>query len=508
MKLLLPYALVLVVGTTATATDRFDTVRAAIRAQLRQRQVPSVTVAVSQGSRIVWEEGFGWANRERMIPASANTMYSLASISKPMTATALMTLVNSGKIDLDKPINDYLGSAKLRARIGDAREATVRRVANHSAGLPEHYQFFYENEPWRPPSPDETILRYGNLLSPPGERYRYSNLGYGILSAVIARTSGKTFADYLREEVFLKLGMTRSTVGADEALADVRAIGYGVDGQPIPLYTTDHDGASAVFASAHDLVRFGMWNLKLHLADQAAILPDSLIDAMHAPTMSEGDGDGYGVGWETTNLAGYRALVHTGGMPGVATVLRIIPSERIVIVVLCNAEDDDLASSIADDIMRVLLPKWKPPAVKAADSIGAFAPPQELVGVWKGKVATYDSEIPLTLTVPSSGDVHVKLGDQLEAVLSRARFTGEGLLRGSMPGSLGIKDAARRPYFLGLTLKLRNGNVLNGAITARANDQAVVPTNGLYPSVAGQPAPDRIQANAFILAQWAELTKQ
>jgi hypothetical protein len=77
-----------------------------------------------------------------------------------------------------------------------------------------------------------------------------------------------------------------------------------------------------------------------------------------------------------------------------------------------------------------------------------------------------------------------------------------------MPGSLGIKDAARRPYFLGLTLKLRNGNVLNGAITARANDQAVVPTNGLYPSVAGQPAPDRIQANAFILAQWAELTKQ
>ena len=74
-----------------------------------------------------------------------------------------MTLVAAHKIDLDRPVDDYLGSAKLRARIGSARDATVRRVANHSAGLPEHYQFFYEDEPWRRPSMDETILRFGTF---------------------------------------------------------------------------------------------------------------------------------------------------------------------------------------------------------------------------------------------------------------------------------------------------------------------------------------------------------
>ncbi len=177
-----------------------------------ERSVPSISVAVARGDQILWEESFGWADRERKIPADPNTPYSIASITKPMTATALMTLVRAGKIDLDRPINDYLGATKLRARLGDAREATVRRVANHSAGLPEHYQFFYKDEPWRPPSIDETILRFGNLFTPPDEAFRYSNLGYGLLSTIIARASGRSYARYMRDEVFLKLGMTHTTV--------------------------------------------------------------------------------------------------------------------------------------------------------------------------------------------------------------------------------------------------------------------------------------------------------
>ncbi len=103
-------------------------------------------MAVAHEGEIIWEEGFGWADRENRTPASEHTLYSLASISKPITATGLMLLVERGKVDLDKPIDDYLGEAKLRARVGDASEATVRRVANHTSGLPLHYQFFYEDE--------------------------------------------------------------------------------------------------------------------------------------------------------------------------------------------------------------------------------------------------------------------------------------------------------------------------------------------------------------------------
>jgi len=298
------------------AADQFASVRDSIRVQLVQRQVPSVAVAVAKGDKIIWEEGFGWANREKRIPASEHITYSLASISKPISATALMTLVKAGKIDLDKPINDYLGSAKLRARVGDVREATVRTVANHSSGLPLHYQFFYEDEPSRPPSPDETILRFGNLLTIPGEHYQYSNLGFGILGYVISRVSGKTYSDFMREEVFLKLGMTRSSVYISPALTEFQAVRYGTDGLPIPPYEFDHAAASAVYASAHDLVRFGMFHLKTHLAEQATILPDSLIDEMQKPTMKTGPEDHYGIGWSISDRSGYHVVSHTGGCPG------------------------------------------------------------------------------------------------------------------------------------------------------------------------------------------------
>jgi CubicO group peptidase (beta-lactamase class C family) len=165
-----------------------------------QTSAPSLAVAVARDGRILWEGGFGWADRERRIGATEHTPYSLASISKPITATGLMILVEARKVDLDRPVNDYLGSARLRARVGDAAQATIRRVANHTSGLPLHYQFFYADEPYRPPSMDETILRYGNLVTMPGERYEYSNLGFGILDYVIARTAGRPYDDFMRTE--------------------------------------------------------------------------------------------------------------------------------------------------------------------------------------------------------------------------------------------------------------------------------------------------------------------
>ena len=120
---------------------------------------------MARNGAILWEEGFGWADRENRVPATEHTMYSLASISKPITATGVMVLKEQGKLDLDRPINDYLGAAKLKAWIGDAAEATVRRVANHNSGLPLHWHFFYEDETYGRPSMDETILRYGNAVT-------------------------------------------------------------------------------------------------------------------------------------------------------------------------------------------------------------------------------------------------------------------------------------------------------------------------------------------------------
>src|SRR5947208_15256239 len=107
-------------GGARDATVDFSAVRELIRVRLVEQVIPSLAVAVARDGEIVWEEGFGWADRENRVPATEHTMYSLASISKPITATGLMVLKEQGKIELDQPINDYLGEAKLNARVGHA----------------------------------------------------------------------------------------------------------------------------------------------------------------------------------------------------------------------------------------------------------------------------------------------------------------------------------------------------------------------------------------------------
>jgi CubicO group peptidase (beta-lactamase class C family) len=374
--------------------DRFEDIRAYIRSQLVEQSAPSLAVAVARDGKILWEEGFGWADREKRIEATPYTMYSLASITKPMTATGLMTLVQAGKVDLDKPINDYLGAARLRARVGDANDATVRRVANHTSGLPMYYQFFYADEPYEVPSMDETILRYGNLVRAPGETYEYSNLGYGVIDYVMERVAGVSYAEFMRREVFLPLGLTRTSVGIGPGLEPFAATRYGTDGLPIPFYDFDHRGASAVFSSAHDLVRFGMFHLKAHLRDQKPILSDASIDEMHRRTAGTPH-DGYGMGFDVSRRNNHEVVSHSGGMGGVHTQLQMFPSQQLVIVVLANSRTP-LSSQVADRIAARLLPQWTATPARSREDT-PFTAPDSLLGTWKGTLSTYTQEVPVEL---------------------------------------------------------------------------------------------------------------
>lgn len=457
----------------------FNSIRNLIRAKLVELVAPSLAVAVAQDGKIIWEEGFGWADRENRMAANEHTMYSLASISKPITATGIMVLKEGGKLDLDRPINDYLGEAKLKAWVGKADKATVRRVANHSSGLPLHYHFFFEDEPYRRPPMDETIRRYGNLVTAPGEKYQYSNLGYGILDYVIFRLSGKSYPDFMRQEVFLPLGLTHTSVNVGPGLEKHQAVRYGPDGLTIPFYDFDHPGGSAVYSSAHDLVRFGMFHLKSHLPDQKAILSDETLDEMHQPTISLKAGLGYGVGWSISeDDMGYRSLSHGGGMGGVSTSLVLIPSEEIAVAVLVNSASHPLPSLISKEILSVLLPEYakkraqleaeqeqgKQERNKSQEPTSSFKPTQKLVGEWSGSVYTYKGEIPFTFWFKRSGEVHAHLGEQLKTLLNDVTFE-DGYLSGRMLGDIGTEDANRRPYHLHVSLKLRD-RLLNGAMMA------------------------------------------
>ena len=286
----------------------FAAVARGITADLAAHSLPSLAVAVARDGEVLWEQGFGWADREAQRPATAHTSYSLASISKPITATGLAVLVERGLIDLDAPIDTYLGPAKLHpgAAGADAAGATVRRVANHTSGLPLHYQFFYEDELDRHPRPpfEETILRYGSLVTPPGRHYQYSNLGYGMLDHVISRASGgQSYADFMQQEVFLPLGLTRTSIDIRPGMEQHTATRYAKNGKRIPFYTFDHPGGSAVFSSAHDLLCFGMSHLPAAHPTAASrhsrrILSAETAAAMQVDTTAGANPDGgYGLGW-------------------------------------------------------------------------------------------------------------------------------------------------------------------------------------------------------------------
>jgi CubicO group peptidase (beta-lactamase class C family) len=454
--------------------NQFNNIKEMIRTRLVELAAPSLAVAVAKDGEIIWEEGFGWANREKRIPATPHTLYSLASISKPITATGLMIFKERGMLDLDSPVNNYLGDAKLKVWVGNSDDVTVRRIANHSSGLPLHYHFFYIDEPYFRPSMDETIRRYGNIVTVPGERYQYSNLGYGILDYIISRLSGKSYADFMRQEVFSPLGMTRASVNIGAGLEKYAATRYGFDGLPIPFYDFDHPGGSAVYSSAHDLVRFGMFHLKEHFSDQRVILSDQTIDEMQKSTIETGIGSGYGVGWGINeNNMGYHSISHSGGMGGVSTTLMLIPTERIVIVALANSSTP-LPHDISKEILTVMLPKYaenraileakQKEAGKNQETSQSFIPVPELIGEWNGKIVTYKGEIPLTFWFKEPGDVHVRMGEQLKTLLNDVSFK-DGYLSGRMMGNIGTEDANRRLYHLHVSLKLRE-NTLNGAIMA------------------------------------------
>ncbi len=447
---------------------RFADAARRIEARRVETGTVSLAVAVAQGDAILYEAGFGMADREACRPASPDTLYSLASITKPITATALMVLVERGQVELDRPFNDYLGGAKLTAHLGAAADATVRRVANHTAGLPTHVHFFYEDEGAAPPPFDETIHRYGHLMAPPGEGYLYANSGYGFLQYLIERVSGKSFARFLRDELFEPLAMTRTALDVPPGLADQAAARYAPDGRRLPGYTFDHPGASAVWASAHDLVRFGLFHLKARLPGQRAILTDRSIEAMRHPAPH-----GYGIGWRTPDLdCGPRTVGHGGSMAGVRTHLLLVPDAQIAAVALANSSSP-LPLEAVTDLTDVLLPGYaearraRQPAPGAKPVPPPGAPPDEWRGRWEGRIHTYEGERDLALECRPDGSIEVRLAGQAPVPLRGARCPAGGPLTGVFDGSLGIAFQFPHPYELRVSL-VRRGDRLAGPTYVRS----------------------------------------
>jgi hypothetical protein len=287
--------------------------------------------------------------------------------------------------------------------------------------------------------------------------------------------------------------MEHTLVHVGPGLEEGQAAKYTSEGTLVPPYDSDTPGASAVYSSAHDLIRFAMFHLKNDLPpegdlrpDQRAIIGDAAIDEMQRPSLETGpmkewerEGSGYGIGWFVgVTEDGLRVVQHSGGTLGVGAVLALVPEEDLAVAVLSNT-DSQWPDAILIEIVCALLSlqpaEFLPPA-DGATAEPPFVPGPEFVGVWKGHVRTYQGEIPIALEIGESGTVHASLGEQPRALLQSVSYQdsfplflnarGGPFLRGWLPGELATEDVNRgRPTRLWLELELRD-DVLNGSLIA------------------------------------------
>jgi CubicO group peptidase (beta-lactamase class C family) len=451
-------------GAQQSGVYDFGRARAVIDSLMIAEKIPSIAVAVAKGDRILWESGFGMADVERGMPATANTPYSLASISKPFTATGIMVLVQREFVRLRSPVNHYLGGVHVAAREGSADGVTIERLLTHTAGLPLHYQFFYEDGGYARPPMDSTIRRFGVAVYPSGESYQYSNLGFGILDYVIARKSGKSYADFMRQEIFMPLGLTNTSVGVTAGPNSRFAQRYDAANKPVPYYTFDHPGASEVYSSAHDLARFGLFHLGSQVPGQRRILAAQTIQDMQRDVATESPNATRGLGWGIRRPFGVRQVAHSGGMPGVSTFLALYPDEKVVVVVLLNKAVGRATSMIVNELTAAMIPQFASglraqrasPAQQPTPTLDADQL-QRLRGEWRGFIRTYADSVPIVIKIAGRDSSRITAGST-DVALENIGLD-RGVLTARAPIQLAAPDLARHAHVTQLWLRVTDGRL-------------------------------------------------
>ncbi len=327
----------------SAAIDRFEQ---KMEAQVAADDVGGVSAAVARGSDVVWARAFGWADRDRRIPAGVGSIYRVGSISKTVTAVVMMRAVERGYIDLDQPLSDiFPATARFPGAIAGAPAPTVRQFASHTSGLVREPDWDIAAsgpiEIWQERIVESIPLsRFQNA---PGVEYSYSNIGYGTLGLAVARAVGRPFMDFVEEDVFKPLGMTSSTFVIGPELAPRLTVGYvnRGDGNPDPEQPSrEHAGRGykvpngGVYSTVGDLARF-MGALQGRAAP--AVLSEESVAEMSRVHTPEDPDNGYGLGvMIRTADDGARLIGHSGSVAGYNAYMLFEPESGLGVVLLRN----------------------------------------------------------------------------------------------------------------------------------------------------------------------------
>ncbi len=324
---------------TAQKTDAFDQY---LQQHMQSDSIPGISFMVMHKSKVVKQACYGLCNIENQVPASQQTVYELASVSKPVTATALMMLAEEGKVVLDSTVAFYLGNAVTESY----KTITVRQLMNHTSGiLSDHYVYskLYAPTPLRYNTRDQlTDLFVLKPAAAPGEKFLYSNAGFFLQAAIIETVTKQTYQEFIQQHIFDKAGMKQSYFINGDSIVPHHAQGYtkrkgkmvrfSLEGTIQALNT---NGFGGLLSTTADLAAFTQKLLKGELIKKATLelmlVPSLLRDG--TPVMTKNNTSNVGLAWQLKTIAGKRCMFHTGHT---GTALLCFPDDDLTIVLLSN----------------------------------------------------------------------------------------------------------------------------------------------------------------------------
>lgn len=412
LRLLVILTIAAALPAAATAQTRparasvVGTIDSLAKAFISDGPVAGVSVAVVKGRDTIVMKGYGLADIENEVPATAQTVYRIGSITKQFTSAGIMRLVDEGKLSLDDTLGKMLPSVPARWS-----GVTLRRLLNHTSGIRSYTGIGPRwLRRWREDMSPDTIVglvRDDTLDFRPGARWSYNNTGYVLLGMIIERASGKPYARYLEEEFYKPLGLSQTYYCSQKPIIKHRAQGYDMSARQLTnteyLSMTQPFSAGALCSTVGDLVAW-----QRALVGGRIVKPASYVTMTTPESLTDGKPLTYGYGLGVGKLETHRKVSHGGGINGFITDLAYYPDDTLHVVVLANTSPSTPAR-LGDQIARVTL--GLPLRTAPAGVTLAGAERARYVGTYTLN-APGGQKVPLRVTEREDGTLQSQLGNQ------------------------------------------------------------------------------------------------
>jgi CubicO group peptidase (beta-lactamase class C family) len=333
--------------------------RDSIHEQMAKYDIPGFAIALVEGRNLIWAEGFGYTDRTKTHPVTADTPFSLQSTGKTYTATGFLVAVSKGLIQLDDPLRKYYPTFKVNSRFGkEVDKITFRHLLSHWSGLC-HEAPVGSNYDNRPCTFEEHVQSIADtwLKFPVGQRRSYSNLGMDLAGYVLQLVSGTSFIQYMADELLKPLGMTNSSYDQRYIMASYEYARGHTGKSEAPAQIIPMLACGSIFASARDMAKFVSFHLAGGIVDGKRLINKAILKEMYQIQFPvEKQVCGFGLGILIAPQFGATHLYHPGGGYGYQAVQSWIPEYNIGAVALTNqANHPNVQSQIRDAALRGMI---------------------------------------------------------------------------------------------------------------------------------------------------------